>query len=234
MLFLIYAVAASVRNKAFPLGGPRNVIAVDSSTNFCMFLPANVNETIAESEGYPFASEEESKKWAVSHCTQANNNAPGHALFYDGFITGAHYGKTDTMVFVTGTIDATKAGIPLDGGGYYDLDNNVNSPPGGICAGYDSFYNFVSPIDGIFCLKCCKGIDACEIFNGEKGCSVMVPGNYNKGFDGPAPPKTGRVLGSLTTVGKSDTNITQSTPKKNVGIKQAAHIAFLSYILLLL
>ena len=64
----------------------------------------------------------------------------------------------DAFISVSGTIDPSKAGLKLDGGGYYDLDNNVNSPPGGLCQGYDSFYNQVNPADGIFCVKCCKGI----------------------------------------------------------------------------
>ena len=92
------------------------------------------------------------------------------------------------------------------------MDNNVNSPPGGMCYGYDSFYNFVSPVDGIFCLKCCKGIDACEIFNGEKGCSVMVPGDYSMGFDrNTSMPKTGRFLNASSNI----TNVTNDNSTLN-------------------
>ena len=38
--------------------------------------------------------------------------------------------KEAGFISVSGTIDPSKAGLKLDGGGYYDLDNNVNSPPG--------------------------------------------------------------------------------------------------------
>lgn len=60
------------------------------------------------------------------------------------FVTGVAFVKTDGYVSISGTIDATKANIPLDGGGYYDLDTNVNSPPGGMCQGYDAMFNSTS------------------------------------------------------------------------------------------
>jgi hypothetical protein len=150
--------------------------------------------SIADSEGYANASPEEVKKWAVSHCTKLNPDAPQHQYFYDDFITGAHYKKTDQYVQITGTIDATKTAIQMDGGGFYELDRNVNSPPGGMCAGYDSFFNVVNPIDGIFCIKCCKGIDSCDISNWARGCSGLVPGDYSSSFDGETPPNNGRTL----------------------------------------
>ena len=184
MLWLPLSVLASDRNPAQPLGGPRNIIAIDSVSRFCMFLPPAPGISVAQSEGYPLAPPEDAKYWAVSYCTDANSQALGHKLFPDGVITGAHLQRSDVHVQITGTWNPKIMGIPLDGGGYYDLDQNVNSPPGGICAGYDSFYNNVNPIDGIYCIKCCKGINACNIQNGEKGCSVMVPGDYSSGFDG--------------------------------------------------
>jgi hypothetical protein len=69
-LILINGIQASNRNPNQPLGGPRNIIVINSHTDFCMFLPPNPNITIAESEGYPLASPEEASKWAVSFCTQ--------------------------------------------------------------------------------------------------------------------------------------------------------------------
>ena len=71
LILLASGCYASVRNMNFPLGGDRLVIAINSATDFCMFLPPKLNETIAMSEGYPFASPEESESWAVSHCTQS-------------------------------------------------------------------------------------------------------------------------------------------------------------------
>ena len=170
-----------------------------------MFLPPKPGITIAESEGFPFATGEDATKIATSYCTSIMSDAPGSQLFYDEFFLGIHYQINQSQVQLTGRINASKAGIPLDGGGYYDLDNNVNSPPGGICAGYDSFYNFVSPIDGIFCIKCCKGIQGCQIWRGETGCQGMVPGNYEMGgFDGEVP-RTGRILDERNEERKPDT-----------------------------
>jgi hypothetical protein len=168
-MFLL--VSASVRNAQQPMGGVGNVIEIQSVDNFCFFLPPKPGISIADSEGYPLATD--TSKWAVSYCTRPMQNALGHQLFPKNTITGAHFASSPSSIQITGTFNASVMGIPLDGGGYYDLDNNVNSPPGGICYGYDSFYNAVNPIDGIYCVKCCKGIQGCGIQNGDKGCSFM-------------------------------------------------------------
>ena len=199
---LLYFAHGSVINPEYPLGGDGRVVVIKSASQFCMFLPPKPGVTIAESEGYPFATGEHASKIATSYCTTQLPEAPGSLQFYDDFFTGVHYRLDEKQVQITGRFNASKAGIPIDGGGYYDFDNNVNSPPGGICYGYDSFYNFVSPENGIFCIKCCKGIQGCEIWNGEKGCEVMVPGNYELGFDEEIP-KTGKVLPEIKTEPKT-------------------------------
>jgi hypothetical protein len=131
-MFLIFipAILAADRNPAQPLGGPGRVIAVESATNFCMFLPpfrANPADyiSIEESEGYPLAPPEIDKNFAIAHCTQPNANAPGHELMYDDLLTGVHFGKNDSMVWVTGRLDATKGPIKITSGGFYDFDDNV-------------------------------------------------------------------------------------------------------------
>ena len=206
---------ASIRNPSFPLGGEGRVVVIKSPTEFCMFLPPSPGITISDSEGYPFSEGRDAEITAISHCTMNIPEAPGSQLFYDDFFQAVHYQKTDTQVQITGRMNASVAGIPLDGGGYYDFDNNVNSPPGGICFGYDSFYNFISPANGIFCIKCCKGIQGCEIWRGETGCDGMVPGNYELGFDQPLP-RTGRTLPENTTV---PTEQPKSDPKSNGALK---------------
>lgn len=202
-------VSAAVRDLNFPLGGPRNIVAVNAADDFCIFLPPNPNETIAQSEGYPNAPPEEAATFAVSFCTKPNAAAVSARLLPDGTITGAHFAKTDVYAQVTGTFNASIMQIPLDGGGYYDLDQNVNSPPGGICADYDSFYNSVNPIDGIYCIRCCKGISACNIQNGGQGCSVMVPGNYSSILELPLPKNT------VTTLAPNSTGVPKSDQKSS-------------------
>lgn len=48
---LMYGVEAAVRDKTLPLGGPGNVVFINSAQDFCIFLPPKPNMTIAESEG---------------------------------------------------------------------------------------------------------------------------------------------------------------------------------------
>ena len=116
---------------------------------------------------------------------------------------------------------------------------NVNSPPGGICYGYDSFYNAVNPIDGIYCVKCCKGIAGCRIDLGGKGCSVMAPGDYSSTFDGGiAPPKTGRTLASNgTDVTKEatpdETPKAPAKPSNAFSLQSILHLAMSLIILIL-
>jgi hypothetical protein len=66
-------------------------------------------------------------------------------------------------VAISGTINPAAALLTVDGGGFYDLDHNVNSPPGGICQGYETFYNGINPEDGKFCIKCCSTLTGCRI-----------------------------------------------------------------------
>jgi hypothetical protein len=101
-----------------------------------------------------------------------------------------------SSVYVGGNFNPKVMNLTMDGGGFYDLDHNVNSPPGGMCDGYDSFYNQVNPIDGIFCIKCCKGITECDIPLGiSGGCPAQAPGDYTaKIFPQGILPITGRSL----------------------------------------
>lgn len=131
-LLLLSTVLCSDRDLTLPLGGPRNQIQVTSATDFCMFLPPNPNQSIATSEGYPRAPAAEAALWAVSYCTLPNSNAPAAKLFPNAILTGAHYSKGSNYVQITGTFNPSVLGIKADGGGYYDFDMNVNSPPGGI------------------------------------------------------------------------------------------------------
>lgn len=77
-------------------------------------------------------------------------------------------------------------------------------------AGYDSFYNGVDPIDGIYCVKCCTGIKTCDIQNGDKGCSYIAPGLYDTTFDKPLPnlPSVGKATESSKNRSISDAPLT--------------------------
>jgi hypothetical protein len=142
MVALSGYVFAADRNPLQPLGGPGRVIAVESATNFCIFLPpyrSNPEDyiSIEFSEGYPLAPEID-KDFAIAHCTQQNQNAPGHELIYDDLLTGVHFGKNESMVWISGRLDATKAPIKITSGGFFDFDDNVvQSDLGQLTTGWD-------------------------------------------------------------------------------------------------
>lgn len=97
-----------------------------------MFLPPLLNMSIADAEGYPNASPEEASKWAVSYCTKLGSMTPGARLFPQGLLLGAHFLKGTNFVQITGKWNPHILSVKMDGGGYFDLDDNVNSPPGGM------------------------------------------------------------------------------------------------------
>lgn len=122
-VFVAAVALASNRDPNLALGGPGNVIHITSPTDWCTFLPPQPGMSIAESEGYPNASPEEAKKWAIAYCTQAATAPTGSKLLFDGLITGLFYNKAadGSYVYVGGTFDPKVMNITLDGGGFFDL-----------------------------------------------------------------------------------------------------------------
>ncbi|KAJ3340032.1 hypothetical protein HDU91_000905 [Kappamyces sp. JEL0680] len=193
---------ASDRDPNNPLGGSGKVIAVRSATDFCMFLPPNKGASIASSEGYPNADPVAAQAWAVSFCTAGASNPPsGSKVMYPGLILSADYYETPVSKHVIGKLNPQAAGLVMDGGGFFDLDNNVNSPPGGMCEGFDSFYNQVDPADGIYCVICCKGISTCRIdLLKDLGCAGLSPTTGPPGGSGAPAATTTSPQGATTSV----------------------------------
>lgn len=95
--------------QAFPLNkrGRGVDIRVNSSSDFCSYLPPSPGQSVSatENDASPF-------------CTKATENA---AAFPIGFIQSAHFLSTPTYVQVTGRINHTVYDILVeDGGGQYD------------------------------------------------------------------------------------------------------------------
>jgi hypothetical protein len=80
-----------------------------------MFLPPELGLSIAETEGYPNASNEDAKKWAVSYCTKTQTYTPNNKLFPEGLILGAHYAQGSNFKQITGRFNASVMQIKLDG-----------------------------------------------------------------------------------------------------------------------
>lgn len=79
-------------------------------------------------------------------------------LFILGFITVAHYSKTDSYTQVTGYIDASKYSLaPTDGGGQYDTHGS-GKPIGASCKGYPYFVSLIEPDVNRFCIRCCQNV----------------------------------------------------------------------------
>lgn len=89
---------------------------------------------------------------------------------------------------------------------------------------------------GIYCVKCCTGIMACDIANGEKGCAFLAPGDYSSTFDGPLPVNANS---SVVTTGSNTVplNITTGKPgttssSLKMGGSSLVHLLFLAAIFL--
>ena len=132
---------------------------------FCSFLPPQPGGSIAASEGN-----------AVVFCNKPSSKAPNANVFPAGFIKTAHFAKGPGYVQVTGTIRRQAYGLSAgDGGGQYD---SKGAPPGARVTGAAKFVNLVEPDVQDFCIRACTDPSKCNTGESEKGCKVVVPGNY--------------------------------------------------------
>lgn len=119
------------------------IAQVVDATNFCVFLPPSdsTDRIISNTE------------WnANAFCMGSTPGATGAEKLPSGFITSAHYVKTDAYVQVTGQMDYTKANlVGTDEGGQMD----VRAPMGSSCAGWDYYVNLIEPVSNTYCMRCC-------------------------------------------------------------------------------
>ncbi|KAG1146334.1 hypothetical protein G6F37_011393 [Rhizopus arrhizus] len=161
-LFVFTLLALVVSMHAFPLNKRGYSIQLQSSSQFCSFMPPHRGDDVGgtEDDGIPM-------------CT---SSGLGGRKFPSGFIKSAHFAKTSNYVQVTGTIDRSKYGLSSsDGGGQYD-NKDID---GVTCNGYKYFVNLIEPDANTFCIRCCKSQSDCNIHISTRGCESIVPGNYN-------------------------------------------------------
>ncbi|KAI9261023.1 hypothetical protein EDC94DRAFT_562582 [Helicostylum pulchrum] len=160
----LFVIASSFVNAA--VTSP--LTAVNSQQDFCLFLPPQPGLGVAETEndGIPFCT----KKDAV----------PKASEFPQGFITTAHYLKSNDYVQVTGFFDRTKYSLGAkDGGGQYD-NHAKGKPVHAQCKDYKYFVSLVEPDIERFCIRCCNDKNDCNTGRSGYGCLRVVPGDYNR------------------------------------------------------
>ncbi|KAG0760393.1 hypothetical protein G6F57_008585 [Rhizopus arrhizus] len=158
--FALLALVASIH--ALPLNKRGYSIQIQSSSEFCSFMPPHSGDDVGgtEDDGIPM-------------CT---SSGLGGQTFPTGFIKSSHYVKTSSYVQVTGKIDRSKYGLSSsDGGGQYD-NKDID---GVTCNGYKYFVNLIEPDANQFCIRCCKNQADCKLNISTKGCESIVPGNYS-------------------------------------------------------
>ncbi|KAI9472281.1 MAG: hypothetical protein EXX96DRAFT_583516 [Benjaminiella poitrasii] len=163
------------------------IAQVIDATDFCIFLPPSnsTNRNIADTE------------WnANAFCLGTVPLATGAEKLPTGFITSAHYVKTDTYVQVTGQMDYTKAKLnKSDQGGQYD----IKAPIGSSCTGWSYYVNLVEPISNTYCIRCCNDTKTCNRGISEKGCAHIIPGDYS------GPGSTSNITTVVTSTTKTTT-----------------------------
>lgn len=110
MKSVLFASLFLVVVQAFPLNkrGTGASISVNSSQDFCSYLPPGPGQSVSATE-----------KNASPFCTNSTTYAEA---FPPGFIRSAHFLRTPTYVQVTGRINHTVYDILVeDGGGQYDI-----------------------------------------------------------------------------------------------------------------
>ncbi|CAG8452683.1 4523_t:CDS:1 [Paraglomus brasilianum] len=162
---LLSILAAVIFIETAPTSG-QITTAVESETNFCIFLPPQLGGGIAEHEDD-----------AVVFCTTPLSSAPDAGLIPSGFIKTAHFATGAGYVQVTGTIDRSKYNLSSsDGGGQYD---SVGAPPRATCANSNKFVELVEPDIELFCIRCCTDKKKCNTGESTEGCEHVIPGDYS-------------------------------------------------------
>ncbi|KAI8637840.1 hypothetical protein BD408DRAFT_477941 [Parasitella parasitica] len=180
------------------------IAQVVDATNFCVFLPPtdSTDRIISNTE------------WnANSFCMGSTPGATGAEKMPSGFITSAHYVKTDLYVQVTGQMDYTKANlVGTDEGGQMD----IKAPTGSSCAGWSYYVNLIEPVSNTYCMRCCNDAVSCNRGISEKGCAHIIPGDYsgpNSSSPAAATTPTAAVSATPTssTVAPSTITLSSST-----------------------
>ncbi|KAI7876473.1 uncharacterized protein EV154DRAFT_65744 [Mucor mucedo] len=164
MKFILFASLLLVVVQAFPLNkrGTGASISVNSSQDFCSYLPPGPGKSVSATE-----------RDATPFCTNSTTYADA---FPPGFIKSAHFLRTPTYVQVTGRINHTVYDILVeDGGGQYDVKNL----PQGTCNGLKHWVNLIEPDSEQFCIRCCQIKTDCNIGLSTYGCRRIVPGDYS-------------------------------------------------------
>ncbi|KAF9925519.1 hypothetical protein FBU30_004683 [Linnemannia zychae] len=147
-------------------GNSGQIAQVESSDNFCFFLPPKEGGDISDNEDR-----------AVAFCTKPMSKAPGARIFPEGFIQSAHFkeDKEKDWVQVTGKMAPKIYALSKkDGGGQYD----IKAPVGSACAGYKYYVNMVEPDGSIFCMRCCQTKEDCPVGKSTYGCKGVLGEQY--------------------------------------------------------
>ncbi|KAL1926099.1 hypothetical protein VTP01DRAFT_6136 [Rhizomucor pusillus] len=179
-------------------------VAVNSLSDFCLFLPPKPGMEIAPNEDI-----------GISFCLKPSTISGSKAL-PAGFIKTAHFLKTSTYVQLTGWIDRTKYKLKSsDGGGQYDNHGN-GKPVGAVCKNYNYFVELIEPDINRFCIRCCQNKADCPTGRSGYGCLRVVPGDYSHGKNTTSTSLTGS---TSTTNSKTSTTTKKTTTTKKSSTK---------------
>ncbi|KAK3815452.1 MAG: hypothetical protein J3Q66DRAFT_284605 [Benniella sp.] len=146
---------------------PTTRVTIHEDERFCLLLPPSPGSDIADSL-------EES----VSYCTSRTPQVRYANDMPSGFIKTHHYAPALDLSYsqVTGTIDPAAFSLSTsDSGGMASRE----LPSGAQCIGYRYFIQFVEPDAGVFCLRCCHRESDCPTDQSDKGCKIVIPGDYS-------------------------------------------------------
>ncbi|KAI8099778.1 uncharacterized protein BX664DRAFT_253954, partial [Halteromyces radiatus] len=165
---LLSVVTAQQQNTTTPSDAPPNPkVQLTSENDFCLFLPPapGLEVAINEDNGIPYCM----------NPTTVQGSKP----FPQGFITTAHYQKTDTYTQITGFFDRTLYNLSAtDEGGQYDSHAH-HKPTGASCQDFPFFVSLIEPSNNRFCIRCCQNTEDCKTGISQRGCArVISPGNY--------------------------------------------------------
>ncbi|KAK3815451.1 MAG: hypothetical protein J3Q66DRAFT_370782 [Benniella sp.] len=145
---------------------PTTRVTIHEDERFCLLLPpagSDVADNLDES---------------VTYCTSRTPQVRYAKDMPPGFIQSYHYAQASDLSYsqVTGRIAPGAHSLSItDDGGMASREH----PSGSQCIGYRYFIQFIEPNEQIYCLRCCHRESDCPTDKSDKGCRVVIPGDYS-------------------------------------------------------
>ncbi|KAI7944619.1 hypothetical protein MJO28_010314 [Puccinia striiformis f. sp. tritici] len=151
-------------------------VKIGTKDDFCLVVPKDQFTNIGDSER---------PGGEAVWCQDSNSKtSPSAGVFNGKFWTDVEISTPkDGVIQMTGCINVNTCDRlnPNDAGGQYDSNGGADgrgNPANSYCANYHTYVQLIEPAGNRACIRCCQNAADCNLSNDERGCPIVVPGNY--------------------------------------------------------